>query len=404
MVLDRFARLIAPLTLERFVAEHWDQRSLLVTGDALRLDDIDFDLAGFRLAVQRSANDPTAVIKAQYVDRIGVDRELPAHHDQIDQLFAAGMTICFTNIERYAEPLARYIAALREELDYTGLITLNAYCSPDGGGFEMHFDIQSVFILHLEGEKAWRYSEAAAVPSPPINLLAEPFHMHEFRVQTGLDVDAPDPAALSETVLRRGDVLYLPAGAWHRTSAKGYSLALTLTLASLTPLELYLDLLKRELSKRTRWRASLPPAAKGVAVVPPILAECALDLPAALGTVPAEALLAAWRAGSTGVAAAPDTGSLDPRARVQPDDVLVSASPITTRTDPERAVLILSSFHGHTQDLTLPIDALPFARALGRHPRFTAKDAMGWCEDGYEWEEIEDTLSGLVFCGMLRKP
>src|SRR5262249_27537138 len=94
----------------------------------------------------------------------------------------------------------------------------------------LHFDDRAVAICQLAGAKRWWHGSAPAVMRPRCNLVSG----HEeserlFRAtHPELDVIPPELNALCTTELVPDALLYLPAGTWHRTSAQGSSLALTI--------------------------------------------------------------------------------------------------------------------------------------------------------------------------------
>jgi ribosomal protein L16 Arg81 hydroxylase len=101
---------------------------------------------------------------------------------------------------------------------------VNAYISPPGFGTPLHFDIRSVCIVQLFGEKVWRIAETQAVPDPARNCVLPP---GAASVRYG-DRDIPAPGRLRTHRLRPGDWLLVPRGVWHETLSGGGSVSVSL--------------------------------------------------------------------------------------------------------------------------------------------------------------------------------
>lgn len=140
---------------------------------------------------------------------------------------------------------------------------MTCYASPHGYGFGTHWDCQAVFVLQIEGSKCWRFSSKPDVQWPP-TLLPGPNVVPELmRRYSWLDVQFPDAREeqFNEQVLKPGDVLFLPAGTWHRARAIGYSLALTIACPPMTAADFIDDLIRGHLSscQKNLRRCNVPP-------------------------------------------------------------------------------------------------------------------------------------------------
>ena len=153
--------------------------------------------------------------------------------------------------------LASFLARLGARIAFPGPLLFNCYLSPDGAGFGTHFDNHSVFILQLEGAKRWRYSPAPAVEFPTENIIL-PAHGEVPVPRPAEAVARPDERTFVETLLEPGDVLYLPAGTWHRARAVGRSLALTLMVSAYRVQQLLAAALETALLADPRLREDVP--------------------------------------------------------------------------------------------------------------------------------------------------
>ncbi|HWO23354.1 MAG TPA: cupin domain-containing protein [Kofleriaceae bacterium] len=265
--------------------------------------------------LQTGARRPPIALKAYYNTASGRGSEiLDVPLNQAMALYDAGLTLCVSGLERNSESLAAFVAAVRERMRFSGNVLVNAYYSPDGQGFNWHYDSQHVFILQIEGEKRWQFSDQVALGDPPFNLPLEVMQQPgaaEALAQLGLRLKLPSeipgeiPGEIStlEEVLAPGDVLYLPPGTWHRAFARGRSFALSLTLVPLS----FSDVLRTVLAfiglQRDRWRKELNQGVPLGAGGPPeqvpeqiqeLLRECLADAQDAIGRLSPEELLATW--------------------------------------------------------------------------------------------------------------
>lgn len=403
--------LIHPLGVREFLAGCWERRVTYLPGSPERFAGLEVDRRAFVAAAMSSyVRSGTSRLKAQYFDAEGRHREIGVPATQIDDLYAAGMTLCLSRIDDDAAAVALLVARVKDGLGLAGNVFCNAYLSPPERGFGLHLDSQSVFILQIEGAKEWRYSETPAHDAPVENVLAEPRSLAQFHAENPTaSLAMPDPASLVHRRLRPGDVLYLPPGCWHRTLADGPSLSLSLTCTARNFTELISDRLFRVFRARADWRRNLP-------AVPPA------DIPA--GALPTHveqffaARLAELRA---------EVDSLDPRRlanqwlaclatprRVPPiaPEEIAAIVP-TDRFRVRRPLRFALDVHGEVETLfvhapavdvvLLPPDTLPFVRELAAREAFTAQDATGWTGDGesFTWDDVRDALHALLSAGLI---
>ena len=205
-------------------AAAWGRRPLLATAgelprsfdDLLDLDGVDELLSrrGLRTPFLRMAKDGVVVDSARYTRPGGVGAAIG---DQVDdtavtRLFADGTTIVLQALHRLWAPIIEFAGALTSELGHP--VQVNAYVTPPSSrGFAAHYDIHDVFVLQLAGEKRWIVHE----PVHEWPLRSQPWTQRRRQVERAV---AETPATI-DTVLRRGDVLYLPRGFLHSAEALG---------------------------------------------------------------------------------------------------------------------------------------------------------------------------------------
>jgi hypothetical protein len=228
------ARCLDPVDAGTFLAEHWEQRPLVVPRDEPgRFDDLlsEADVErlvcstamrypGFRL-VREGAQIPVGA----YTSEISWRPPFTAAADvpRVVAEWEAGATIVLQALHVNWHPLAVFCRLLEDALGRG--VQANSYYTPSGSqGFGVHHDTHDVLVLQVAGEKRWRLYDP---------LVELPLKHQRY---TGALGDAGRPT--DDFVLRAGDTLYLPRGWLHEaeTSATD-SLHLTIGIAAHTGLD-----------------------------------------------------------------------------------------------------------------------------------------------------------------------
>jgi hypothetical protein len=248
--------LVSPLDAGEFVDSFFSRTSVSVKGHPGKFDHV-FGWARLRQALARgkALAGTSYNIKAAFTrgEEAGSSRGMiDADHNQVADLLNAGATICITDIHLADPVLCQWAQAVRAQLNFNGLVGANCYVSPDGSGLPTHYDKRVATSIQIAGSKRWRFSMESAKPWPLENAVYQP----------GASADVgklPDDMAFGEVELQPGDLLCLPAGAWHSARGIGYSLALNLYFS---PRNLFHDLVplfQRLAVSSEKWRGG-PPA------------------------------------------------------------------------------------------------------------------------------------------------
>ena len=260
------ARLVHPLTPHEFVTTYWCARPVLLTGWPQRHTGL-FDLGVLRAAVARQSEAGLSIRVSDdhRGDDGGAGRHRSIQAGQIAEHLRRGASVCVDPIDRAVPTLRRLATDLSRELRHAGEVSVKCYLSPDGYGFNTHFDAHVVTTLQIEGSKRWRIGRRPGVPHPVDNAFLDAagglHYMHRMpSAVRAWERAAFDPADGVEIVLQPGDVLCLPAGTWHEAKAEGSSLALNLAFAAPDLLALIADAARARLQDRPSWRAGLPVA------------------------------------------------------------------------------------------------------------------------------------------------
>ena len=234
------ARCLDPVDAGTFLAEHWEQRPLVVPRDEPgRFDDLlsEADVErlvcstairypGFRLVREGSQLSVGAYAKdVSWRPPFTGTADVP----RVVAEWEAGATIVLQALHVNWHPLAVFCRLLEAALGHG--VQANAYYTPRGSqGFGVHHDTHDVLVLQVAGEKRWRLYDP---------LLELPLKHQRYSSALG-----EHGAPTDELELRAGDTLYLPRGWLHEaeTSATD-SLHLTIGITAYTWLDAVKDAL-----------------------------------------------------------------------------------------------------------------------------------------------------------------
>jgi len=248
--------LVSPISCDEFVNSYFARLSLNVDGHPQKFNHI-FSWERLRQALARGTNiaDRRYNITASFTsgeDSGSTRRMMEAHHNQVIELLNAGATICITNIHMADPFLAQWAQAIRTQLNFTGTVGVNCYVSPDGSGLPMHYDKRVATTLQIAGKKRWKFSTESAKAWPSTNEVYQ-------EGMVGDDVGKlPADMEFCEVELEPGDMLCLPAGAWHSARGIGFSLALNLYFAPRNLFDQFIPLLQSFAVSNENWRGGPP--------------------------------------------------------------------------------------------------------------------------------------------------
>jgi ribosomal protein L16 Arg81 hydroxylase len=399
--------LLSPHEAQDFLARFWGKRPLYIPGSAKKFEHLKFNLAALEGIIREV--EPHDRLRVRFV---GADNKVkPTPVDLGRYSIRRGkLTVCADWINDRVDTLASYCAGIKAGLCHPGSVFMTCYASPDGHGFGTHWDCQASFILQLEGSKRWRFSAAPAVSWPPAVLTNARIAPEMMDRYPWLQVRFPDEdteGAFLEQVLTPGDVLFLPAGTWHRASAIGYSVALTMACVPMTAADFVNDLIRGHLSGSVNWRSSVPPvpleAARSnrlPAAVKRFLDARLSELREFVQSLRAEDMYELWThhvasfdtpLGEEDSLGAPDVKETDTfkvsrefplRYVPHPDEASVSVYFLDRRIDLAHAVL-------------------PLIKALVRRPALAARTATELLGGEFEWPAVKPVLQELVRAGIL---
>jgi ribosomal protein L16 Arg81 hydroxylase len=388
------ASLVAPLSVSDFVKRHWERRALYAPGDGARFAGL-FDRARLLSAAEAPsgphADDPRR-LKAGFRDARGEHAELAIHAAQVEPLVAAGMTVQIEWLHESDEGVAAFADEMRASLAVPVELDVAAFLSPPGSGYGLHFDTTSMFILQLAGTKRWHYARTPSVERPLTNVIPD-------AAARAAGIHGYNETDLVAQDLSPGDVLYLPAGAWHHVKATTESLHVCLTLRPVNVLDLARGALLDDLLSDVDGRAlplrpgPLRTDPDGRTRAEAFFAARLERLRAAVARLTPAGLYDAWIARHAEEAPPP----------IERDTVLTREVDLAWRRakdDDGEAVLVVT--RGDEVLATLSAHAEPFVRALAKSTRFRAGDAAAW-EPSIPWDDVAMLLGEFASLGVLAR-
>lgn len=209
-----FADVLGPVSIERFCAEYWGQKPLLIQArnpqrynDLVSLEDIERCLFVEGLLPNDSVTTPYRTD--------GVVEPPPDSVEDVYDRLAAGKPLRVRRLEKVMPPDAPALALLRD-MEATlrhPRASLSCYVSPSTKfGLGPHHDETEIFTLQICGSKRWRLFHKTVADEPGL-----------------WDADGLEPPT-EEFVLSPGDFFYLPSGLVHDVEAADVAPSFSLTI------------------------------------------------------------------------------------------------------------------------------------------------------------------------------
>lgn len=251
--------LLSPISCEEFARAYFSRQSLHVEGHPEKFDHV-FNWESLKRALSKGRNieDKRFNLKASYAsgEKAGSNKPMfDVDIHQVGELLNSGATICITNIHMADLDLARWAQAIRAQLNFTGTVGVNCYVSPDGAGLPMHYDRRVATTLQIAGKKRWIFSTTPSKGWPGTNGL---YNDGRIEPPEAADGKRPDELELREVELKPGDLLCLPAGAWHAARGVGFSLALNLYFSPRNFFDHLTPLFMEYAASNENWRGGPP--------------------------------------------------------------------------------------------------------------------------------------------------
>ena len=221
----RFDEVIAPVSREKFLSDHWNQTFLHIPGSAPRFREL-FTWGELNKLLEQQRLSPPLFKLAQGGREIDAEKYLSRGWGNVSRVDSGKLTACLaagaTLILDCVEELSDRVRDLSESFCDTfrarNYVNLYAGWHQDNGS-DLHWDSQDITILQLSGRKRWQ----VFAPTRPFPLQGD--------TETAKRPSGP-PAW--DGMLGEGDVLYLPRGWWHVAFPVGEP-SLHLTVGTVLP-------------------------------------------------------------------------------------------------------------------------------------------------------------------------
>lgn len=244
-----FDSVIAPLSRDKFLRDHWNKAFVRVQGAADRFRGL-FGWDELNAVLEQHRLTPPRILLYKNGQAIDPARYITPPHLGTSRLDSGGLAVCLAegatlilNDAQEISPKLRELMQLFQDALHT-----DTYANLYAGwhvqkAFDLHWDPQDSIILQLAGKKRW------AVYKPTrLSPLED-------------DVEKPAPPTTDpvwEGVLKEGETLYIPRGWWHVVHPLNEpSLHLTVSLTPPKGIDL-LGWAVSQLRRHAEVRADLP--------------------------------------------------------------------------------------------------------------------------------------------------
>jgi bifunctional lysine-specific demethylase and histidyl-hydroxylase MINA len=212
-----FDEMMAPLGVERFLAEYEGRKPLHLKGRPDKFAEVMtfaklgellsqatiWSQSSLQLVLDKKPV-PTASYCATAAGRDGGQVMRP-DPDKVQEYLRRGATLIANDIDHLNAGMTAFAHAMEQTLG--GMVQGNLYLSSRRRqGFAAHFDTHDVYAVHVEGTKTWHVYEGRA---------ADPIAHAMFKSYGQEHHDKAKGELLMDVHMEPGDLLYLPRGQYH---------------------------------------------------------------------------------------------------------------------------------------------------------------------------------------------
>jgi hypothetical protein len=201
-----FDQVIAPLSRDKFVRDHWNKAFARMQGPAERFQGL-FGWDDLNAVLEEHRLTPPRLVLYKEGQPLDPARYVTPPHLGTPRIDSGGLAVCIaegaTLILNDAQEVSPRLRALMQEFQdalHTSTFA-NLYAAwHSQKAFNLHWDPQDSIILQLSGRKRWK--------------VYKPTRLHPLED----DIEKPVPPTgepVWEGVMKEGDALYIPRGWWH---------------------------------------------------------------------------------------------------------------------------------------------------------------------------------------------
>jgi bifunctional lysine-specific demethylase and histidyl-hydroxylase MINA len=212
-----FDEILAPVGLERFLAEYEGKKPLHLKGRPdkfaevmtfAKLADILSQATIWSQSSLMLVLDKKPIAAASYcASAPGRDggQVMRPDPDKVQEYLRRGATLIANDVDHLNAGMTAFAHAMEQALG--GKVQGNLYLSSRRRqGFAAHFDTHDVYAVHVEGTKTWHVYEGRAA-DPIAHLMFKSYGQEHH--------DKAKGALLMDVHMEPGDLLYLPRGQYH---------------------------------------------------------------------------------------------------------------------------------------------------------------------------------------------
>lgn len=253
--------LVAPLTADEFLRDHWPHVPGCFAGDPARLAPLAESIP--ELASARSAfevfGDRVSVIRPDgfFANVANGKAALPFYH--------AEFTCLLRSAERFIPGLQLAIERISRELgvpasvfhcDVFASTGRNASTYDDASGLAMHSDAEVNLALLLTGRKVWQWEPNEHVRNQTTTVLRGDRQVGKshFRFADKLPFPMAMPSDAESAEVTSGGLMFMPRGWWHTTKAYGECLQVNFAMIGPTWISVLTEALSDRLMQDADWR------------------------------------------------------------------------------------------------------------------------------------------------------
>lgn len=253
--------LVAPLTADEFIRDHWPNVPGCFAGDPARL-------APLVESIPELASATSAL--EVFGDRVSIIRPDGFFANVADgksalPFYNAEFTCLLRSAERFIPGLQRAIDQISEELGMPGSVFhcdifastgQNASVYEDASGLAMHSDAEVNLALLLTGRKVWQWAANEHVRNQTTTVLQGDRQVGKshFRFADKLPFPTGMPGDATSAEVTSGGMMFMPRGWWHATKAYGECLQVNFAMIGPTWLSVLTEALSDRLMEDVRWR------------------------------------------------------------------------------------------------------------------------------------------------------
>lgn len=244
-------KLLHPIDSKTFFDKYWDKRYLYIKKPADKnlhqifsyqklasiLNSQIYNLRPYDIRVTNKGQifDTESFIErsSHYVTAVRKER-LKVSLTKLNKFIKEGAALVISEIHETDRELQAFAHMLHSDFGLPVSISTVHSCKGKAT-FTPHIDTTDLFVVHVEGEKRWTLDGYTVSPT-------------SYRDETLFS--KIDKTTREEVILRPGDVLYIPAGAWHDTAAiTNNSLSINISIHSKRNIDLAYTILNLYLSQ-----------------------------------------------------------------------------------------------------------------------------------------------------------